>query len=162
VHGLVKWTEERSSSGGSAAEENHVAYFKWQESGEAQIIFRFPSQNLGGRRIQFDIADCDTERVEAGDTAPLDGKIVMKDAAGNEAAVQISSYAVLYPPLPVQLYKVDALTGAQEWKYQMQTVSVDTADFLQENPALDLARITSITLVLEGSGEINLDNVGLQ
>lgn len=162
VTGLVKWTEEKTAWGDGGTQENYAGHFKWEDSDCAEMILKLPGYDLRGQSLQFDIADRDTERIANGDNMPLDGKILIEDAAGESATVQISSYALVYPPLPVQLYKVDALTDGQEWKFQMQTVSVPAEDFTEQNPAVNLEQVRSVSLVFEGTGEIYLDNVGFE
>lgn len=162
VSGLVKWTEEKRAYGDGGTDENYAAYFKWKKADSAQIIFRFAPYDMGGQDMTFDIADRNTERVENGNYKPFDGKIVVKDTAGEEAEVSISSCAVVYPPLPVQLYKTDALFGGKEWKCPMQTVTVRGEQFLASNPKINLGEINSLRLVFKGSGAISLDNVGFE
>lgn len=106
------------------------------------------------RYLQFDVLDLDDE-IKQEELKALDFKIVVNYSDGSESSYLLSDYQTIYPPIQVQLSKLDALLGHTVYKHHFQTVWLP----LEEQKL----QIESIVFQMDQSdhGLILLDNIGL-
>lgn len=155
------WEEMKTAYGDGGTNENYVLRLKWRDTKEATVRFEIPVYEMTGKDLQFDIADMNVEN-ENGDKQIIDGTVRITDSYGNVANVKISDSTIVYPSLPVQLYKVDFLLDEYEYKHQLQTVSVKEEQFLKDNAKIKTDSITSIEFIFDDreSGHVIIDNIG--
>ena len=155
------WEEMKTAYGDGGTNENYVLRLKWRDTKEATVKFEIPVYEMTGKDLQFDIADMNVEN-ENGDKQIIDGTVRITDSFGNVANVKISDSTIVYPSLPVQLYKVDFLFDEYENKHQLQTVSVKEEQFLTDNAEIKTDSITSIEFIFDDmeSGHVLIDNIG--
>ena len=157
------WEEMKTAYGDGGTNENYALRLKWRDTKEATVKFEIPVYEMTGKDLQFDIADMNVEN-ENGDKQIIDGTVRITDSFGNVANVKISDSTIVYPSLPVQLYKVDFLFDEYEYKHQFQTVSVKEDQFLTDNAEIKTDSITSIEFIFDDmeSGHVKIDNVGFR
>lgn len=155
------WEEIKTAYGDGGTNENYALRLKWRETKEATVKFKIPTFEMTGKDLQFDIADMNEENVSE-ENQFIDGTVRITDNKGNVANAKISESAIVYPTLPVQLYKMDFLTDTYDYKHQMQTVCVKLEQFLEDNNNIDTDSISSIEIIFDemGSGHVKIDNVG--
>lgn len=155
------WEEIKTPYGNGGTNENYALRLKWRDTKEATVKFEIPGYEMTGKDLQFDIADMNEEN-ESGENQLIDGTVRITDRFGNVANVKISDCTIVYPTLPLQLYKVDFLFDEYEYKHQLQTVSVKEEQFLADNKEIKTDSITSIEIIFDemDSGHVKIDNVG--
>ncbi|WP_310603851.1 poly(ethylene terephthalate) hydrolase family protein [Anaerosporobacter sp.] len=155
------WEEMKTAYGDGGTKENYVLRMKWKNTSMATVKFKIPSYDMTGKNLQFDIADLQEEEIQ---TQLIDGTVRITDSFNHVANVKISDCAIIYPTLPVQLYKVSFLMNEYEYKHQMQTVSMKEEQFLADNPEIKTNNITSIEIIFDCMeyGNIKIDNVGFE
>ena len=154
---LSLWAEEQTTyySGGTL-DSHSVRLRSYSDSGA--YILTLSETDLTGKSVQFDISDYDSDRVERGNYSPLDCTVELTDARGRTAQASLSDFAVVYPPFPVRLSKLDHLFDTERFQYPFATVSIPASAFQGE---ADLTEVTSITFCLDGGSHIRLDNIGI-
>lgn len=140
----------------------YVLNVNWTGANAASLEFRFHTYDGTGQCVQFDIADTDEIAVADGNYENLDCAVCLRDSRGHTATVRMEDYLTVYPPLPIALGKLQFLVGEEEFKTLGQTCRIPVADFLAENPELDVTKITRLTLVFDERkrGSAAVDNVG--
>lgn len=155
------WEEIKTAYGDGGTNENYALRLKWRGTKEAKVKFEIPEYDMTGKDLQFDIADLQEENKNVANQL-IDGTVRITDSFGNVAKVKISDCAVVYPSLPVQLYKVDFLSDSYEYKHQLQTVCVKEEKFLKDNSEIKTDSITSIEIIFDEmeQGDVKIDSVG--
>lgn len=157
------WTEELAlyskTARGGGDKGSYVLSLSWSKGRGAKLKLDFDPMDCTGKSLQFDIADTDTQGVKRGDRDILDAEITLIDAWGQTATLMLSDYALIYPPLPVNLGKLQYVLKKPEYKILYSTVSIPVADFGEE---LDMHNIRGVTIRFMGrsDGSVNLDNIG--
>lgn len=158
------WEEIKTAYGDGGTKENYALRLKWRDTNAATVKFQIPNYDMTGKDLQFDIADMNIElkENESKEKQLIDGSVRITDRFGNVAIVKISDSTIVYPTLPVQLYKVDFLFDGYEYKHQMQTVCVKEEQFLADNNEIQTDCITSIEIIFDEMeyGHVKIDNVG--
>lgn len=157
------WEEIKTAYGNGGTNENYALRLKWRDTKRAEVKFEIPVYDMTGKELQFDIGDLQEENKNEVNQI-IDGTVSITDRYGNVASVKISDCAVVYPSLPVQLYKVDFLSDSYEYKHQPQTVSVKEEKFLEDNNEINTDAITSIKIIFDEmeQGNVKIDNVGFE
>lgn len=156
VSGADLWCETTEINGNNQERENHRLEVSWKKESDVEITIAFPERKFKNNVISMDLATKDMEK-------RLDGEIIIEDADGKSAAVPISKIRIIYPSIPVQLTKLDVLSGHVEYKGQFQTLSIPASYFKKENETIDLNRIVSIKIkpVTQEDGTLFVDNIGI-
>ena len=156
AQGAALWTEELVGFGGR---DTHAARLRWR--GEASYSVDMPQQDLTGRRVVFDLCDVDSRAVERGELELVDGEVVLTDRRGQTASARISDFAAVFPILAVRTDKLDFVFDTSTYPKAFATAAIPVEDFTAEGD-FDPAAVTGIRLVFDGSGEILLDNIGIE
>ncbi len=156
AQGAALWTEELVGFGGR---DTHAARLRWR--GEASYSVDMPQQDLTGRRVVFDLCDVDSRAVERGELELVDGEVVLTDRRGQTASARISDFAAVFPILAVRTDKLDFVFDTSTYQKAFATAAIPVEDFTAEGD-FDPAAVTGIRLVFDGSGEILLDNIGIE
>ncbi len=160
------WTEALetySNVGMKKARENHVLRLKWTNRTNPYIQVQIPESDLKNQILTFSICDADERRVEENIYELLECEIVIRDSKNHSATINTKDYAILYPPIPTRLGKMQYLTGDEEYKKTMQTIRIPFSDFVSTLGNLDLQTITTIEIHIlnKESGEVFLDKIGV-
>lgn len=161
------WREEMLYYSNEMAEQergNYALRLMWKDTIGASYVLRMQEPvSLEGSGISFDICDMDENAVEKGEYQRLLPQIVVYDSKGNQAEVSLEDAAVIYPPLPVKLGKIQYLTESNEYKHQYQTVCVTAEQMKAQCPELRLSEIEKIKLAFpeEENGNVSIDNICL-
>lgn len=75
-------------------------------------------------RLQFDVLDLDDSKVNEKELESLDFTIVLVDRTGIEHRYRLKDYQLIYPPIAVNLSKIDAILGKTVYKHHFQTVQI--------------------------------------
>ena len=157
-YGMTEWKERMDVYGSGADGENYVLDCTWEEKTRPSIEIGFPQTDLSSGSLSFRIADMREDKADA--ISKLDYVVEIYDVHGN--MVSVTNPKTVYPTLAVQLYKQDAIFNNYEYKHQMQTVQIDAKMF--ENEEFDYTSVNKMVIIIEKSesGQIILDDVGLQ
>lgn len=159
--GMKLWTEELIGLDGSTAYDAHALRLRWQR--RANVDISVPSLDLTGRALTFDLCDLDSNAVERGDLSLVDGEVVLTDEDGGTAAARISDFAAVFPILPVRTDKLDFLFDTYSYKKAFATVTIPAEKFSPAGEGgFDFGRITEVSFVFNGSGEVMMDNIGIE
>ncbi|HSM05038.1 MAG TPA: hypothetical protein VK858_10440 [Longimicrobiales bacterium] len=97
---------------------------------------------------------------------PIDLSVEISDGQGRSARVPLSRYGPIRRPLDITIWRRqdqedDAFADRSE--VVLQGFEIPLADFLAEEPALDLASLGAVTLVFDRSpaGEVLVDDIGI-
>ena len=156
--GVNWWTEELLNFAGDSAYDTHALRLRWRDRGTYTL--NTPALDLTGQALTFDICDRDTKAAEKGEArALLDGRVILTDSTGREAAASIRDHAAVFPILTVRADKLDFLFGTERYQYAMSTVSIPVESFAGE-AGFDPAAVTAVSFRFEGSGQVSMDNMG--
>ena len=158
--GVNWWTEELMDFAGNTSYDTHALRLRWR--GEASYTISTPELDLAGRALSFDICDRDSAKVEEGSYELVDAVIELTDAEGNEAAARLSDFATVYPILPVRTDKLDFLFDTCTYKSAFATVTIPADGFVPAGESFDLGRVVEIEFQFEKSGQVSMDNIGLE
>jgi dienelactone hydrolase len=95
---------------------------------------------------------------------PLDLTLVLVDGQGRQAALPLSHFALLQPPLPARLGKAGFMNVMPLTEIVFQTFDFPLAAFTAANPALDVGTASQVHFVFDRSpaGVVALDEIGLR
>lgn len=157
---------------------------EWVLSSETTLDFLLgPTNAMPGPRKDpaADSADAEEERAEGGgerespadrgddddeDEKPdVDLSIEVEDAAGRTARVLLSDYGAIRRPLETYVLRRGDLERQRfqdHWELVQQTYSIPLGDFVAQNRALELRRLTAVRFVFDRvhAGEVSIDQVG--
>ncbi|MDE6934001.1 MAG: chlorophyllase [Oscillospiraceae bacterium] len=157
--GMKLWTEELIGLDGSTAHDAHALRLRWQR--RANVKISVPALDLTGQALTFDLCDLDSAAVERGEIRLADGEVVLTDENGGTAAARISDFAAVFPILPVRTDKLDFLFDTYNYKKAFATVTIPAGGFTHEGD-FDFGRIAEVSFVFDGSGEVMMDNIGIE
>ncbi len=158
---LSTWREEPPTMGGGRLRDAVGARLGWDHDqlGPASYSLQLPEGfdlNLeGAGALTFAAANLS----EGQD--PLDFTIMIKDRAGEKAALTLSSIAPLLPQLPYRMFK-PPLQVNFESEPVYTTYTFQLSDFRAENGAIDPGNLAEISFIFDRSpkGDIFLDDIG--
>lgn len=75
-------------------------------------------------RLRFDVFDLDDSKVNEIELESLDFTVVLVDRTGTEYRYRLKDYQLIYPPIAVNLSKIDAILGKTVYKHHFQTVQI--------------------------------------
>ena len=158
--GVRLWTEELVNFAGDTAYDTHALRLNWQ--GPASYTLALPETDLTGQTVSFAISDQDSAAVERGAYRLVDAVVELRDGAGGTASARLSQFATVYPVLPVRTDKLDFLFDTCSYKAAFATVSIPAAAFVPDGQGIDLTRVVELRFRFENSGQVRLDNIGLE
>lgn len=129
-----------------------------------QICFDKPPALSEASCLSFDVMDLGGQNAKA---FPLSLSVTLTDKMGQNYTLPASSYAPLYPPLPVTLFKLESLLKNPVQKTCFQTVRIPLSDFkfssrngLENNIPPDSIQKITFFFQNETDGKVMLDNIG--
>ncbi|BBF45292.1 putative secreted protein [Lachnospiraceae bacterium KM106-2] len=149
---------------------NTALHIKWEKHYEGYYAISLSDITEQDKRIisnknqlQFDVMDLFDKRSNHRKKAACNFAITIVDRSGRQASLDFKDSTILYPPLPIRLYKLQFITGSQEYKHQFQTVQIPLSRFKKKNQALNTKEVKEIRFDFdrEAAGEIMIDHVGL-
>lgn len=163
VLNVSEWTEKLAlfSSGGSSSNKgDYKLYAQWQKGQNASVVINIPSYNAKDKNISLEIQDMYNADVKKEDYELLSAKIVLTDSDYKEAEVNVKDYYTIYPPLPVRLSKLQFLFKENEYKHQLQTVTIPVSEFTKEE-GFDESDIVKIRIILDNGdrGKVRIDDI---
>lgn len=159
--GVDLWTEELIGLDGSTAYDAHALRLRWRQRGEYSIAL--PPVDLTGGALSFDLCDLDSAAVERGELSLVDGEVRLTDRNGGAAAARISDFAAVFPILSVRTDKLDFLFDTCAYKKAFATVTIPAGGFSPAGEGgFDPSGIVGISFVFDGSGEVLMDNIGIE
>ena len=120
-----------------------------------------PETDLTDVSLHFDICDLDEAAVEQEKYSLVNGKIILTDADGNTATVQIADHASIYPIWPVKTDKLDYIFNTCTYQKAFSTVSIPVSDFAVDGDTFDAATVCQIAWRFTNGGQVAVDNIGL-
>jgi len=160
AEGVNWWTEELMDFAGSTSHDTHALRLRWR--GRAHYAVSAPELDMAGKALTFDICDRDSDQVGKGEYALVDAGVLLTDADGNRAEAQLSDFTTVYPILPVRTDKLDFLFDTCTYKPAFSTVTIPIGGFVPEGEDFDPSRVTEIRLCFSDSGQVSIDNIGLE
>lgn len=158
AHGFNWWTEELLDFAGTSSYDTHALRLRWRNEGTYTI--HVPAVDMTETALTFDICDRDTQAVERGDYALVDGQLVLTDAKGRAVSARLSDFATVYPILPVRSDKLDFLFDTAVYQYALATVSIPAERF-RGDVDFDMADVAAVSFRFDGGGQVSMDNIGL-
>lgn len=161
------WTEKKltfSNLQVKSERKNNALALKWSKTLDAEVIFQMNAQDVGSKSIQFDICNMNESKVKEKNYETLDATVILTDQAGNTASASIAETTTIYPTLPIKLGKTQYLFDENEYKHQLQTVSIPSKAFISKSEDFDKENVVKITIAFnkQNSGNIMIDNIGLE
>lgn len=163
---LETWREQRVAMKWGTMETSAV-YLGWDQAGgkprPAGYSIGLPKAGPvldAGSALIFSLADA---RSDDG-TEPIDLTVELRDAAGQNASLPLSHFALLQPQIEVQVMKAAFMNDTAEAEPVFQSFVFPLADFAAVNPNLNPAELEEIRLIFDRTerGEVILDNVGFR
>ena len=154
------WTEELVDFAGETSFDTHALRLRWEESGTYCVVR--PGLDMAGKNLVFDISDRNTDAVAAGRYTLLDAEILLIDGRGRSASARLKDHATVFPVLPVRTDKLDFLFDTCTYKNAFATVTLPNSSFVEESGAFDWSDVRQIRFCFYGSGQISMDNIGLE
>jgi hypothetical protein len=154
------WKEDKNSV--THTWNDYGLHLEWRDTTAAEYSIMLPEYNAKNAYLQFDIMDINQKVLSEDNIRLLDATIEMEDSKGNLSSLCMSDYYDIYPPLPVKLFKLQFLTGTNDYKKCFQTVQLSTKDFENNNVDFDSSSIVKIIFRFDKneSGKIMIDNIG--
>jgi dienelactone hydrolase len=173
--GLTIWREQPAKAKWQDLGDQTV-YLGWDTEAmepTARYVIQLPQQALTVTMdsiLVFAMADADedpTPETEGdynpkSDRAPVDLTVEVMDAAGEEACLPLSHFALLQPQLKGRLGKAGFMSPFPASEAVLQHFEFPLADFVAVNPAFDPTRLAQVRFVFDRTeaGVVVLDNVG--
>ena len=157
--GFNWWTEDLLDFAGKSAYDTHALRLRW--SSRAMYTLTLPETDLTDVSLHFDICDLDEAAVEQEEYSLVNGKIILTDADGNTATVQIADHASIYPIWPVKTDKLDYIFNTCTYQKAFSTVSIPVSDFAVDGDTFDAATVCQIAWRFTNGGQVAVDNIGL-
>ena len=161
---LTAWKEDHLPTKWGAMDENGVVLLGWERAGEdVAFTLTLPENGHGlgeSDQLTFSAAQASGE----GSVDALDLTVELVDAAGEAAALPLSSVTPLQPLWAAEIHRLTLFSDDKTSEPIPQTYFFPLRAFLEVNPLLELDKLTEIRFVfnLTEEGEIWLDNIGLK
>lgn len=167
TQGMTAWqTQALMLRDGLTRQQNHALYLAWAAGSEPAVgmVWPDPISLTADHALTFAL----TSALEA--ATPIQAVIELEAANGQTAALPLSQFGPIYPPLPAYLTKAAWLNSIPDYKitvatpYErvLQTYTLPLTAFQQANPAWQPDQIQAIRFRFDGiaAGAVYLDQVG--
>lgn len=157
---LDEWSEQLASHKDEALAFN-IGQLAWQVLG-ARLSIEFSSPGTEQYPIEaVSLSVADVRSCEP--CEPLDFSVQLGDKNGQVVALPLSHIQALQPPIHAQYMKLGIFNSLPDWEPVLQTYYFPITMFTQQNPGLDAAALSEISLVFDRSpgGKVWLDDIGL-
>jgi dienelactone hydrolase len=157
---------------------------EWVLTSETTLDFQLgPTNAMPGPRKDpaADSASAESERPDGGvgregsggdddddddeEKPDVDLSVEVEDAAGRTARVRLSDYGAIRRPLETYVLRRGDLERQRfqdHWELILQTYSIPLGDFVAQNRALELRRLSAVRFVFDRvhAGEVAIDQIG--
>lgn len=138
--------------------DNYAVRLNWNKTLDALYAIDLSNATIPEddyRFLQFDVLNYDDEASEDDVFQPIDFTIVIKYEDGTMERKLLSDYMSIYPPIAVQLSKLDVLMNQTVYKHHFQTVQIPL-----ETSGVKVSNIRFVFNQMD-EGLILVDNIGL-
>ena len=158
---LAVWREEPLALGGGALRDTMSVHLGWDHDHSGTPSYEIHLSRGLLLDQEADLTFCLANSSPG--LSSIDLTIEVYDAAGERARLPLSHVHPLPPPFSYRMFK-PPLKVAFEWEPVFTTYTFPLADFLAENPALDLNAMHGIRFVFDRfpKGQVIVDNVGIR
>ncbi|HAU86075.1 MAG TPA: hypothetical protein DCW90_11435 [Lachnospiraceae bacterium] len=157
------WKETKDSEYSDYDSNNHAVCLEWKNTREGSYEFSFEQKDVRENTLSFDVMNVNDGDSATGKSRSLDFSLQLTDQLGNTAAVQVSNYQTIYPPVKIVYSKLMVLKNLVCYKRTFQTVQIKLSDLQAVNPQLDLEHIKKVSFQFNrnASGKVVLDHIGM-
>ena len=151
------WYENIRETGEYGPSENYSLGFNWENNKKKNTCLEIELKDFDftDKSFTFKLAD---KNDDSKNTSFMNYEVVFYD--GNGMRKTARELRKIYPPLAVQLYKVDVLSKHYGYKHQFTTVFVGQEDFTQNNE-FDFSHIQKIEIRFPyEKGSVEVDDIG--
>jgi hypothetical protein len=166
--GLETWREDRVHTKWGKMHTNSAVYLGWRGSTVSsqytlELNASLPTLTPEDVLI-FSAAQTRRTPGSESEPSPADFLIEIQDANGEKASLTLSSVAPLQPAPEAEIAKLPFLYQDPISEVLFQTYQFQLADFLEENPDLDLLNLKKISFIFNRMehAEIVLDDIGFR
>lgn len=163
ANGFSLWKETKDSEYSDYDSNNHVVCLGWKNTRESRYEFSFEQKDFREKTLSFDVMNVNDLDSATGKARNLDFSLQVTDQLENKAAVQVSNYQTIYPPVKIVYSKLMVLQNLVSYKRTFQTVQIKLSDLQAVNPQLDLEHIKTVSFLFNrnASGKVVLDHIGM-
>lgn len=157
VQNANSWYENIRETGEYGPSENYSLGFNWENNKKKNTFLEIELKDFDftDKSFTFKLAD---KNDDSKNTSFMNYEVVFYDVNGMRKTAR--ELRKVYPPLAVQLYKVDVLSKSYDYKHQFTTVFVGQEDFTQ-NIAFDFKNIAKIEIRFPyEKGSVEIDDIG--
>ena len=157
------WKETKDSEYSDYDSNNHAVCLGWKNTRESSYEFSFEQKDLSEKTLSFDVMNVNDADSATHKAKSLDFAVQLMDASGKTAAVQVSNYQTIYPPVKIVYSKLMVLQNLVSYKRTFQTVQIKLSDLQAVNPQLDLEHIKKISFLFNrnANGKVVFDHIGM-
>lgn len=151
------WYENIRETGCYGASENYSLCFNWDNNSKKNTCLEIELNDFDftDKSFTFKMAD---KNDDSKNTSFMNYEVVFYDVNGMRKTAR--ELRKIYPPLAVQLYKVDVLSKSYDYKHQFTTVFVGQDDFTQNNE-FDFRHVEKIEIGFPyEKGSVEVDDIG--
>lgn len=150
------WYENIRETGEYGPSENYSLGFNWDnENKNTCLEINLKDFDFTDKSFTFKLAD---KNDDSKNTSFMNYEVSFYDIKG--ICVTARELRKIYPPLAVQLYKIDVLSKNYDYKHQFTTVFVDQEDFTQNNE-FNFSHIQKIEIRFPyEKGSVEVDDIG--
>ena len=159
VKNADSWFETIRENANYGFSENYTLGFYWDNKEEKNVCLEINlnDYDLADKAITFKLAD---KYNDSDKKTFVDYSVELYDVNGMRKVAGPDVLRKVYPPLAVQLYKVDVLSKNYDYKHQFTTVTVASEDFTR-NVEFDLQHVQKIEIKFPSeNGSIQIDDIG--
>ena len=151
------WYENIRETGEYGPSENYSLSFNWDNNKKKNTCLEIELKDFDftDKSFTFKLAD---KNDDSKNTSFMNYEVVFYDVNGMRKTAR--ELRKIYPPLAVQLYKVDVLSKHYGYKHQFTTVFVGEEDFTQNNE-FDFSHVKKIEIRFPyEKGSVEVDDIG--
>ena len=151
------WYENIRETGEYGPSENYSLGFNWENNKKKNTCLEIELKDFDftDKSFTFKLAD---KYDDSKNTSFMNYEVVFYDVNGMRKTAR--ELRKIYPPLAVQLYKIDALSKRYDYKHQFTTVFVSEEDFTQ-NKEFDFGHVEKIEIRFPyENGSVEVDDIG--
>jgi len=175
AEGFDTWRERRVEGKWGGRETNAV-YLGWNEDATPSYTLSYAAAvpTSGYTDLLFQLADANQDPGHAEgysepagaspERQPVDLTVVLTDARGEKAALELSAYQMVQPQLPASLYKHKLFSRTAASEAVLRSYRLPLVDFVKANPSFDPSALSAVSFVCDQTkrGSLVLDGVGLR
>lgn len=159
VNNADSWYETIRENANYGPSEDYTLGFYWDNKNKKDVCLEIDlnDYDMTDRALTFKLAD---KYNDSDKNTFVDYSVVLYDINGMRKVAGVDALRKVYPPLAVQLYKVDVLSKNYDFKHQFTTVTA-AADAFTRNVEFDLRHVQKIEIKFPSeNGNIQIDDIG--